>query len=91
MKISFVEHSCDKFAPIKILDLYFQRSATRRNSSSSYTRLLSLVFLSQVDVDLFLTLTNSDLIEIGIEHEEDRCALLEAIKKYKIDLKYDNI
>ncbi|XP_014484235.1 PREDICTED: uncharacterized protein LOC106749372 isoform X3 [Dinoponera quadriceps] len=42
------------------------------------------VFLEQeVDIDLFLTLTNDDLIEIGIEHEEDRCALLETIKECK--------
>lgn len=34
-------------------------------------------------MDLFLTLTNDDLLEIGIEHEEDRCALLKAIKEYK--------
>lgn len=44
-----------------------------------------------MDVDLFLTLTNNDLIEIGIEHEEDRCAMLEVIKEYKRDLKRDNI
>ncbi|XP_011695486.1 PREDICTED: ankyrin repeat and SAM domain-containing protein 3-like isoform X3 [Wasmannia auropunctata] len=40
------------------------------------------VFLEQeVDFDLFLTLTDKDLIEIGIEHERDRRDLLEAIKE----------
>lgn len=42
-------------------------------------------------MDLFLTLTNNDLIEIGIEHEEDRYALLEAIKEYKENLNQNYI
>ncbi|KAM0731393.1 Ankyrin repeat and SAM domain-containing protein 6 [Formica fusca] len=42
------------------------------------------IFLEQeVDIDLFLTLTDNDLIEIGIEFERDRHALLEAIKECK--------
>ncbi|EGI61426.1 Ankyrin-3 [Acromyrmex echinatior] len=40
------------------------------------------IFLEQeVDFDLFLTLTDNDLIEIGIEHKKDRRDLLEAIKE----------
>ncbi|XP_011865974.1 PREDICTED: uncharacterized protein LOC105560988 isoform X2 [Vollenhovia emeryi] len=40
------------------------------------------VFLEQeVDFDLFLTLTDKDMIEIGIEHERDRCNLLNAIRE----------
>ncbi|EZA58292.1 hypothetical protein DMN91_006004 [Ooceraea biroi] len=42
------------------------------------------IFLEQeVDIDLFLTLTDSDLIEIGIEHEKDRRVLLETIEECK--------
>lgn len=43
----------------------------------------SVVVCPQVDIDLFLTLTDRDLIEIGIEHERDRCALLDAIEECK--------
>ncbi|XP_076751044.1 uncharacterized protein LOC143423539 [Xylocopa sonorina] len=40
------------------------------------------IFLEQeVDFDLFMTLTNQDLIEIGIENEADRKALLNVIKQ----------
>lgn len=36
-----------------------------------------------MDIDLFLTLTDKDLIEIGVENEKDRRALLEEIEEYK--------
>ncbi|CAL7945687.1 unnamed protein product [Xylocopa violacea] len=40
------------------------------------------IFLEQeVDIDLFMTLTNQDLIEIGIENEADRKAILNVIKQ----------
>ncbi|XP_018394469.1 PREDICTED: putative ankyrin repeat protein RBE_0220 [Cyphomyrmex costatus] len=40
------------------------------------------IFLEQeVDFDLFVTLTDKDLIEIGIEYERDRRDLLEAIEE----------
>ncbi|KAK9298862.1 hypothetical protein QLX08_007963 [Tetragonisca angustula] len=42
------------------------------------------IFLEQeVDIDLFMTLTNEDLIEIGIENEVDRKAILDVIIYYK--------
>ncbi|XP_020288835.1 uncharacterized protein LOC109857169 isoform X2 [Pseudomyrmex gracilis] len=42
------------------------------------------IFLEQeVDIDLFLALTDQDLIEIGIEYEGDRRALLEVIEECK--------
>lgn len=45
------------------------------------------IFLAQeVDVDLFVTLTNEDLIEIGINDKEDRETLLNAINDYKSKL-----
>ncbi|XP_060831073.1 ankyrin repeat and SAM domain-containing protein 6-like [Bombus pascuorum] len=40
------------------------------------------IFLQQeVDIDLFMTLTNEDLIEIGIKNEADRKAILEVINR----------
>ncbi|XP_043580758.1 LOW QUALITY PROTEIN: uncharacterized protein LOC122566896 [Bombus pyrosoma] len=40
------------------------------------------IFLEQeVDIDLFMTLTNEDLIEIGIKNEADRKAILEVINR----------
>ncbi|XP_028524735.1 uncharacterized protein LOC114578084 isoform X1 [Apis cerana] len=42
------------------------------------------IFLQQeIDVDLFMTLTNEDLIEIGIENEADRKIILNVIADYK--------
>ncbi|XP_031773658.1 uncharacterized protein LOC100863110 isoform X1 [Apis florea] len=42
------------------------------------------IFLQQeIDVDLFVTLTNEDLIEIGIENEVDRKTILNVIADYK--------
>ncbi|XP_043794090.1 uncharacterized protein LOC122715738 [Apis laboriosa] len=42
------------------------------------------IFLQQeIDVDLFLTLSNEDLIEIGIENEADRKTILNVIADYK--------
>ncbi|XP_017876132.2 uncharacterized protein LOC108622627 [Ceratina calcarata] len=41
------------------------------------------IFLQEeIDIDLFVTLTNEDLIEIGIKNEEDREAILNAINDY---------
>ncbi|XP_006608330.2 uncharacterized protein LOC102676756 isoform X1 [Apis dorsata] len=42
------------------------------------------IFLQQeIDVDLFMTLSNEDLIEIGIENEADRKTILNVIADYK--------
>lgn len=40
------------------------------------------IFLEQeVDIDLFMTLTNEDLIEIGIKNEADRKAIIKVINR----------
>lgn len=53
-----------------------------------FSQYISVFLEQEVDIDLFLTLTDKDLIEIGIENERDRRTLLERIEEYKNRLAY---
>jgi len=69
---------------IKIDQLLLHQLFNRvKNKYTTISELHTIVLLFQVDIDLFLTLTDKDLIEIGIEHERDRCLLLEIIEECK--------